>query len=41
MTKKTKRALAMLCAIAMLFTVAATAFAADDPLSLYSALYAP
>ena len=31
MTKKTKRAFAMFCAIAMIFTVASTAFATDDP----------
>lgn len=38
MTKKTKRALAMLCAIAMIFSVAATAFAADDPLQVINNL---
>ncbi len=38
MTKKTKRALAMLCAITMIFTVTATAFAADDPLQVINNL---
>ena len=38
MTKKTKRAFAMLCAIAMVFTVTATAFAADDPLQVINNL---
>ena len=38
MTKKTKRALAMLCTIAMIFSVAATAFAADDPLQVINNL---
>lgn len=38
MTKKTKRAFAMLCAIAMIFTVASTAFATDDPLQVINNL---
>ena len=38
MTKKTKRAFAMLCAITMIFTVAATAFATDDPLQVINGL---
>ena len=38
MTKKTKRAFAMLCAITMIFTVAATAFATDDPLQVINNL---
>ena len=38
MTKKTKRALAMICTIAMIFSVAATAFAADDPLQVINNL---
>lgn len=38
MTKKRKRAFAMLCAIAMIFTVTATAFAADDPLQVINNL---
>ena len=38
MTKKTKRAFAMLCTIAMIFTVTATAFAADDPLQVINNL---
>ena len=40
MTKKTKRAFAMLCAITMIFTVAATAFATDDPLQVINNLSA-
>ena len=39
MTKKTKRAFAMLCTIAMIFTVTATAFAADDPLQVLSLIH--
>ena len=38
MTKKTKRAFAMFCAIAMIFTVASTAFATDDPLQVINNL---
>ena len=38
MTKKTKRAFAMLCTIAMIFTVASTAFATDDPLQVINNL---
>lgn len=38
MTKKMKRALAMFCTIVMIFSVAATAFAADDPLQVINNL---
>lgn len=38
MTNKTKRAFAMLGTITMIFTVASTAFAADDPLQVVNNL---